>query len=1457
METAAGSGNASIYVIDEEYRLVYFNHLLKKKYPQAQVGDYCYEQLCGESCPCKTCPLARENSSERIFYNKVIKGWVNVETGTLAWPGKGKCHILLATPISEEDALYKELSGISTYEELNSLISRKKAEQQDGGANAMLDPLTGLYKRRVFFRMAEAFLDNAVGNYCLIAIDIEHFKLFNDWYGQSAGDKLLEDIGSRLWRLEKDGKGIAGYIGGDDFAALMPNNREEIKKLHACIAEYVKAYGDNAGFSPTFGVYEIEEREHTVSAMYDRAAIAMSSVKGNYAQRIGYYDRRMKQRMEEDHLLLSEVQKGMEHGEFVFYAQPKCDLSTGRIVGLEALVRWNHPVRGIIPPGEFLPLLESNGLITNLDMYIWDLVCRKVRSWIDRGKRPIPISVNVSCVDIFAIDVVKTFQGLVSRYGIEPHLIEIEITESAYVERFDAVIAIVEELRAAGFTVLMDDFGSGYSSLNMLKDVNVDVLKIDMKFLDLNENSLGRGVSILEAIVKMAHIMGLKMVAEGVETKEQVEFLLSMGCCYGQGYYFYRPLPPEELEKMLADEEHVDYRGITLRRMNPLRMRDLLDEDVVSNVMAGNILGAAAFYMMHGESMELLRANERYCAVTRTSMVNLEEQRTEILKEIYAEDRQMFLNVFRQARENQLKGAEGTVRRRTADGTFLWIKYRVFFMREQDGNQIYYGSLTDVSGQRQLEDQLESFRRALASVVDVSDEDQSFMKLTEENRRAAATIAAQMSPGGMIGGYCEPGFPLYFANYEIIRLLGYDTYEEFVEAVGGMVENTIHPDDRERVARDIGPRYYLGLEYVTSYRMPKKDGTWFWTLDKGKVIRAEDGRLAIVSACTDISEAMTVQQSLLERNTMLMRKNEELYYINNYMPGGYHRCANTPEYDFIYISERFLDLCGYTREEIKEKFDNKFVNMIHPDDRQKVASEVKALVEKDAAGNLEYRMHSSRGYIWVMDQSRYIEFEGSVFLQGIVMDVTDTVTLRNRMRMLIEYMPDSMILYTRSAGNDSFKVITNGLFREYGYSAEQCEQIMREGKLGDYLYKEDALRVYANLKRMEKRETDYQDIIRFRQPDGGVIWSSFNARVVAKDSERVTWLCVCSNVTAIKQKEQELVMASRKMESILRQADINGWDWDFKRDAVCIYGSAALFPSFSRRWHSDDNQLVIPDFSTRIFEEGLIPAEYEDAIREFLENVKACPQGSSIRSESPVEIVPGKRIWLMAACETLQDENGEPVRAVGYYRNISREHRQVLHLTQMAETDAMTGLFNRQAAIPRMEKYIRKMQDASAALIMFDLDNFKQANDVFGHSFGDSVIIQNAKKLKQYFRNDDILCRIGGDEFMVLCKNIRERDLVRKLDKVMTAMTMDYEKLGQTIRFSASAGYVMIPEQGVEFDDLYGKTDMALFAAKLQGKSSFFKYSSDMKAVRYELAEREDGEGRECCPAPDISAPLT
>ena len=240
----------------------------------------------------------------------------------------------------------------------------------------------------------------------------------------------------------------------------------------------------------------------------------------------------------------------MREDRIELFLQPKCNIRTGKIVGAEALARWRHPERGIVAPGEFIPLIERNGLVRSLDLRVWEKTAAWIRGLIDEGVQPVPVSVNVSRADIYLVDVAAELHALVERYGIEPSLIEVEITESAYSERPDRIVAAFDELAERGFTVLMDDFGSGYSSLNMLKDINVDVLKIDMRFLDRDDR---RSKDIMESVIRMARWLDLPVIAEGVETREQVNFLLDVGCSYAQGYYYARPMEAAAFEALLTD----------------------------------------------------------------------------------------------------------------------------------------------------------------------------------------------------------------------------------------------------------------------------------------------------------------------------------------------------------------------------------------------------------------------------------------------------------------------------------------------------------------------------------------------------------------------------------------------------------------------------------------------------------------------------------------------------------------------------------------------------------------------------------------------------------------------------------------------------------------------------------------------------------------------------------------
>ena len=1102
------SGEAGIYIVDQDYRIVYLNDAAKSYYPDLKEGMFCYQGIGKGLAPCRDCPGTTQKSDHVIFYNSVLELWMDVSSALIDWPGHGGCRLIMFRPVDEKNKnLFYHLTDNTVYDELfelnvaantykilfyqkdkfripqvegrlDSLLTkvadhmihpedkekflkfweestlldrlhasgkemkgefrkllvngdhcwvrviavlfrcgdcaepvimcyvqdidrRKKLEEEEQKKLREMreetDSMTGLFRYGPFFEKAEQLLKERLdGTYVMVAIDIEHFKLFNEWYGEEEGDRFLIKIGKHLKSLELLYNTIAGYMGGDDFIIILPEDISILKGLEKEINNYVRQYGGNAGFLPAFGIYRIENSSLSVSMMYDRAAIALNSVKGNYARRMGWYDPGMKQKMEKDQLLLSEIQRALEKREFIFYLQPQCNMLTGKIIGLETLVRWQHPLRGLISPGEFIPLLEQNGFITYLDIYIWEMVCRQLNAWIREGKRLVPISVNMSRMDIYAIDVVEKFKELVSRYEIDPRYLEIEITESAYAEDDDKIRRVLEDLRKAGFPVFMDDFGSGYSSLNMLKDVNVDVIKIDTKFLDMNENSQSRGMGILETIVRMARVMQMKIIAEGVEKKEQVDFLRNIGCIYGQGYYYYKPLPLGEAERLLMEEENVDYGGIQTSQIGQLKLEDLFNENITSEAMLNNMLGAIALYEVYEDRCEILRVNQEYYRITGDNPADMEEHRWFLLNKVYKDDMDWVLNIFESAYTNPLRGGEGIFRQYRPGGELMWVHLRVFWLREQDEHRLYYGSVRDATEQMEQRQKLEDSQKILGDVLRLSGRDLSFENIAQENEWAAGAIFAQIAPGVLLGVYCEKDLPLYFVNNELLRLLEYDTYELFTKAVDGKIANLIHPEDLRRIRESIFHYISPGMEYAFRHRMKKRDGSWLWVMTKSRVVQAEDGRLAVVNVCMDISDTLLAQKKLQDTNQVLQLKNDELEFLGSGMPGGYFRCKRSEHMELLYTSLRFMEIVDYSKEELEERFGSRFMAMIHPEDREKVYELTKDLKPEENLRGVEFRVLSKSGYIWILCHSKLtVKADGS-FLYGVMLHIDEIVELRRQ-----------------------------------------------------------------------------------------------------------------------------------------------------------------------------------------------------------------------------------------------------------------------------------------------------------------------------------------------------------------------------------------------------------------------------------------------------------------------------
>ena len=448
--------------------------------------------------------------------------------------------VLVTSQVFEEEYELKALNmGASDFisKPYNAEILKKRLHNliqmhENATAVGMMekDNLTGLYSKEGFCHKMDEVLKNRPDIlFDVIALDIEHFKLFNDTYGVDEGDQLLKFVARRIVDESGECNGICARVYADQFLIFCERREDYVKKMVDHINSKMEDYPLDMKVHVKLGVYEIHDITISVNSMCDRAFIAVKAAKGRYENDVAYYDDSIREKLLREQQIGDDMVHALREEQFDVYFQPKYDLLTEQMTGAEALVRWHHPIKGFMSPAEFIPIFEKNGFITELDMYVWNKSCEYIAKWREKYGEWVSLSVNVSRKDIYKQNLPEILKDMVKRYGIPPEILHLEITESAYTENPEQLIFIVGQLKKEGFIIEMDDFGSGYSSLNMLAELPIDILKLDMKKINLY------------------------VIAEGVEKEKQISMLKSMKCDMVQGYYYAKPMPAEEFEKTCLD----------------------------------------------------------------------------------------------------------------------------------------------------------------------------------------------------------------------------------------------------------------------------------------------------------------------------------------------------------------------------------------------------------------------------------------------------------------------------------------------------------------------------------------------------------------------------------------------------------------------------------------------------------------------------------------------------------------------------------------------------------------------------------------------------------------------------------------------------------------------------------------------------------------------------------------
>ena len=446
---------------------------------------------------------------------------------------------------------------VNVEKESDAAINNREAENVGSRAAhyaAHHDSLTNVLNADAFYELARGMIkNNPELSWVMITGNIMNFRLVNTLFSVQRGNEVLAKTASLLKEISEASRGLCGRLGGDQFAVLIPKNRYREESL----SEVAKTLSDkyNSGIYTLhihFGVYEIDDPSIPVSVMCGRANSALRTIREDLSNAVAYFDDTILKKILREQTVLGSFDEALGSGQFRMYLQPMVR-EDGSVLGAEALARWFRPDGTAVMPGEFIEVLENAGLIHKLDRYIWELAARQLSLWKETGKRDLWISVNLSAKDFYSVDVVNELTKLVEKYGIDSRMLRLEITETALIGSADKCDSIVSELRGRGFVVEIDDFGKDNSTLSLLKDIKADVLKIDMSFLREIKESV-RSRIILQSVIGMAASLGMDVITEGVETKEQLTALTEMGCTHFQGYYFSRPIPVEEFETKYPDQ---------------------------------------------------------------------------------------------------------------------------------------------------------------------------------------------------------------------------------------------------------------------------------------------------------------------------------------------------------------------------------------------------------------------------------------------------------------------------------------------------------------------------------------------------------------------------------------------------------------------------------------------------------------------------------------------------------------------------------------------------------------------------------------------------------------------------------------------------------------------------------------------------------------------------------------
>ena len=915
------------------------------------------------------------------------------------------------------DVLTKPINPGVTLKRVENLIARMEAvrlsERNSSIERDLLqadtDEISGIYNKNAFLRRASQYLNqHPNGDYILERWDIDNFKVYNDIFGTEEGNEYLRRIGSYYLNNAKNVPGLILYARyeADHFVTLRDaayfDPEETVRRIQDYFANTKQ---QTFNFSPRIGLYRIDNETKDVTLMCDRALLALKSIKNDYDKRYAWFKSIMRDSLMREHEIVNQMRSALKEGQFKVYFQPQVNYTTGALTGAEALVRWIHPEKGIISPGDFIPIFEKNGFIFELDTFIWEEVCNYMNQWKQRGIQtpPISISVNISQKDLYQPDIVDRIIILPKKYDISPSELHLEITESAYIDNPERLIQIVMRLREAGFRVEMDDFGSGYSSLNTLKNVPVDMLKLDMKFLSSKSEDSSKGGKILSAIIRMANEIDLPVIAEGVETKAQADFLKSIGCHFMQGFFFSRPVPPSEFEKILkmhslGNEEVVD------KTVGVDGTADFMDATTQSTLLFNSFVGGAAILEYSGGNVAAIRLNDKFFETIGINRQDYDQIRFHILDRFNEENRTIFINALEKAIQTyQETDCEVASKPFTENGRVIWTHCRFRCLTRKAESDLFYLSLENITKRKNLELRNEMYRN----------------------------ITLNLPVGTAMFEVDKTIRPIYMSS-RAVKMLGYTPMEYKQRIRSGLpidlstIQSYYPADALERLKDG-------ETVEIPQILIARKDGSHLWMRIFAHMAKREKTPSFLYATLSDITRQISME--------------DESNAIAASIPGGIFKIATDEPLSFEYISDNLLSMLDFSRDEFNEKFHGVFPNLIYQEDRDIVLEKIrKNISAKSPSFVFEFQMQSKSDELkWALTTGRRVsDSEGKISYVMVAIDISEQKKMeknllsgKQELENVINAIPGGVASYEIRPKGFKMVYASNGLSALTGQTPEE------------------------------------------------------------------------------------------------------------------------------------------------------------------------------------------------------------------------------------------------------------------------------------------------------------------------------------------------------------------------------------------------------------------------------------